>query len=117
METFNKIFEIIDENAEQIPNGLYLSLMNLLKDHHKEINENDTEKLNHQINILKGLVKEFCDDTHRLEEEKKDLIAELMYEKKKTNKLIKHIEINENTKVEFEGLDFMTYKKNFNKLN
>lgn len=121
MDTFNKIFEIIDDNGQKMPEFVYLELMNLLKVHHKEMTDNtDTYKDNllvkyrKMVQIQATSILEKDLEIERLEQEKKDLVAELMFEKKKTNKLIEYVEKNENTKIEFSGLNFQNYLKKYN---
>jgi flagellar motility protein MotE (MotC chaperone) len=121
MDTFNKIFEIIDDNGQKMPEFVYLELMNLFKVHHQEMTDNIEKAKNERAKSLREIKSVFFNLTQEqdlkiktLEQEKKDLVAELMFEKKKTNKLIEYVEKNENTKIEFSGLNFQNYLKKYN---
>ena len=46
METLNKLLEVIDNNSQDMPEGVYLQLMNLLKEQHTELNNKKNVVIN-----------------------------------------------------------------------
>ena len=115
MDTFNKIFEVIDDNGQKMPEFVYLELMNLLKVHHKEIKESATEQLllkDEKIKELEIISLELMKTINRGHEIIKEKDLEIIYEKKKTNALIRHI----GGGVQFNK-SYMKYKLEQNKYN
>jgi len=73
MEAFNKIFNVIEDNSQQIPEGVYLQLMNLLKDQHKELNNNNIV-INEPVQPVQA-VEEYPELILNMEEEEPEHIA------------------------------------------
>jgi hypothetical protein len=58
METLNKLLEVIDSNSQDMPEGVYLQLMNLLKEQHKELNNNKNVVINEPVQQVEEPVQQ-----------------------------------------------------------
>ena len=58
METLNKLLEVIDNNSQDMPEGVYLQLMNLLKEQHTELNNKKNVVINEPVQQVQEPVQE-----------------------------------------------------------
>jgi hypothetical protein len=78
METLNKLLEVIDNNSQDMPEGVYLQLMNLLKEQHKELNNNKNVVINEPVQQVQEPVQV---------EEPEPAVVEDVYERIKVKNL------------------------------
>jgi hypothetical protein len=78
METLNKLLEVIDSNSQDMPEGVYLQLMNLLKEQHKELNNNKNVVINEPVQEVQEPVQV---------EEPEPAVVEDVYERIKVKNL------------------------------
>ncbi len=119
METLNKLLEVIDNNSQDMPEGVYLQLMNLLRDQHKELKDKDNEikeeikELNEFSDQNIRIWKKLREENTKLKEQIIEKDYEILYEKKKNKALIKHIggniEFNKPLKEFIEDEEFKKY--------
>ena len=94
METLNKLLEVIDSNSKDMPEGVYLQLMNLLKEQHTELKENkdnEIKELTEFTEIQQRIMNKQRTENKQLKQQIKDKDCEILYEKKKNNALIQHL--------------------------
>ena len=72
METLNKLLEVIDNNSQDMPEGVYLQLMNLLKEQHTELNNTKNVVINEPVQQVQEPVQQIEEPEPEVVEEIND---------------------------------------------